>query len=104
MFVSPICIASGTNPVLVAGNKVDLLPKDLKKERVTKVQLSKEDNYPLFIIIMNSRSSSMYFLNDIVACVAVYYSAGRIGYTILYGVHVTTYRYDLYIILYSYEV
>eukprot|EP00903_Cladosiphon_okamuranus_P021077 g19362.t1 len=27
---------TGNNPVLVAGNKVDLLPKDLKKQRVTK--------------------------------------------------------------------
>ena len=29
---------AGNNPVLVAGNKVDLLPKDLKKLRVTQVR------------------------------------------------------------------
>lgn len=30
-------VAAGSNPVIVAGNKVDLLPKDLKKDRVRQV-------------------------------------------------------------------
>lgn len=35
---------AGNNPVLVAGNKVDLLPKDLKRQRVTKVVTMTQSN------------------------------------------------------------